>query len=210
MFMGERFTIDPINNLLVTVAEEEYVQYQYRRQTVLGKRGIEIREGSGERGYFEVRIVCAFDMGLIGLATHEVSLHGVIGGLEGSLGWEESGNIISQLPGTLNRIQELLFGIQFHDNDVVGLMVDCTEVPRLLFFVNGVLVCSTVVGLAGHGQVLFPAFCIPTFNYPAWRLIRDSGPIEVHIASNPDLPPSPPSSGYREVIAAIHREEEMD
>jgi len=40
MFMSEGITIDPTNNLRPTVAHQEPVM-----------RGIEIRKGSGERGY---------------------------------------------------------------------------------------------------------------------------------------------------------------
>jgi len=57
---------------------------------------------------------------------------------------------------------------------VVGVVVDCSGEPTLRFLVNGAEVHQMGVGEEGHGQVLFPAFCIYT--------------AEIDISPDPPLP----------------------
>ena len=186
MHKAKGVTINPTDSLLIITAV--YIACNYCRispitwNTVLGMRGVELRVGSGEQGYFQVRIVAGSHT-IIGLATHKVILGAVLGYGRGSLGWDQTGGITSAgIPGT-----ESEFGggdrRKFGTNDVVGLMVDCTELPTLRFFVNGVQVYWVVVMQKGYGQYLYPAFCLE-----AYRAVPNPDHCEMQIASNPDLP----------------------
>ena len=148
-------------------------------------RGVEVKEGSGEQGFFQVRIVRtapqeprSFDttIGLAALlATLDVDLSCSLGFGRGCFRcqWSQSGGYCSTLLG----MDYIMGGFarRFGTGDVVGIMVDCIEVPTLRFFLNGVQVHRVVVAQEGYGQVLFPVFSL-------WN----SG--QIHIASNPDFP----------------------
>ena len=188
-------TSDPTDSLLLSAA---YIRAEDRMMfvdnggrtwnTVLGKRGVEIREKSGEQGYFEMRIVGGPSL-IIGLAPHSVNVGSILGFGRGCLGWNWRGAIISTGVQSKdfvhfclgNQQMRLHFGI----GDVLGLMVDCTEVPTLRFFKNGVEEKRMVVVKEGYGLVLYPAFCLIASsaiihpNFPACK---------IQIASNPDLP----------------------
>ena len=195
MHRAKGVTSDPTDSLLLTA---EYIQDEDRMllddqggrtwNTVLGIRGVEIREGSGEQGYFEVRIVGGSHT-VIGLAVRTVKVGNILGFGRGCLGWHQGGGINS------NRIQRKdmvnfslgyqQMGLNFGINDVVGLMVDCTDVPTLRFFKNGVQVHSMVVVKEGYGQVLYPAFC----PIASSAIIHPNLPAcKIQIAFNPDLP----------------------
>ena len=140
---------------------------------MLGMRGMEVRKGSGQQGYFEVRIVrrcrdCASI--LIGLTTNDELL--VIPGicprrwLQHTYAWCQDGSIIHP-----NGDSDIL---KFRTGDVVGLMVDCVEMPTLRFFMNGVLVHQLGLRQEDYGSILYPAFLL---NFA-----------QIHISSNPGLP----------------------
>ena len=97
MYKGDGITIHPTNSLLLTRIGEG------NNMPVLGMRGVEVREGSGERGYFEVRIIQSDFNTFVGLATHDANLRR---NFHYALGGEVAG-------------------------DVVGIMVDCTKVPTV-------------------------------------------------------------------------------
>jgi len=171
-----RFEIDPTDSLLLTGIGGG------QSKTVLGMRGIELRKGSGEQGYFQVRIVRAapqeseYWSTTIGLATLDICFGKSLALQRGCLGWAQLGAIGSGLPGTAERFYGRVDARMFTTGDVVGLMVDCTAEPTLGFFVNGVQVHRVVVAQEGYGLVLFPAF-----SFTMW-----TG--QIHIASNPDFP----------------------
>jgi len=168
---GRTIKIDPTDSLLLTG-----IGGCQQSQTVLGMRGIELRKGSGEQGYFEVRIVrvapqvADYWCTSIGLAIGEP-----LGWRRRFLGWTQHGVIGNGLVGIrvcYNDSDDWMFTT----GDVVGLMVDCTAEPTLRFFVNGVQVHRVVVAQEGYGLVLYPAF-----SFTMW-----TG--QIHIASNPDFP----------------------
>ena len=64
---------------------------------------------------------------------------------------------------------------RFITGDVLGLMVDCSEAPKLLFFVNGAQVGDMVISQEMHGKVLFPVFKLRGYS-------------KIEISPNPDLP----------------------
>jgi len=64
--------------------------------------------------------------------------------------------------------------LKFRTGDVVGLMVDCVELPTLRFFLNGELVHQLGLLQEIYGHVLYPAFLL---NFA-----------QIHITSNPGLP----------------------
>ena len=142
-------------------------------------RGVEVKEGSGDQGYFEVRIVRTSPQEplshntMIGLATLDVDLSCSLGIGRGCFGWSQSGGYSSTLLGMDYSMGG--FARRFGTEDVVGIMVDCIEVPTLRYFLNGVQVHRVVVAQEGYGQVLFPALSL-------WN----SG--QIHIASNPYFP----------------------
>ena len=138
MYKGDGITIHPTNSLLLTRIGEGPVLGN--RMPVLGMRGVEVREGSGERGYFEVHIIQSDRNSFIGLATHD-GKHGY--NFFYSLGWRRSGGIHGAGAG-----------------DVVGILVDCTKEPTLRFFVNGMQVHQQEFTQEGHGQVFYPAICL--------------------------------------------------
>ena len=187
MHRAKGVTIDPTDSLLLTaVMLDEHVGRTWN--TVLGKRGVEIREKSGEQGYFEMRIVGGGHV-VIGLAPHSVNVGSILGFGRCCLGWNWRGAIIS------NGIQSkdfVSFGLGYQQmrlhfgiGDVVGLMVDCTEVPTLRFFKNGVEEHRMVVVQEGYGRVLYPAFC----PIASSAIIHPNTPAcKIQIASNPDLP----------------------
>ena len=172
MYKGDGITIHPTNSLLLTRIGEG------NRMPVLGMRGVEVREGSGERGYFEVRIIKSGKSGLIyvGLATHEDMNLGYSRGLgRASFYWFNNGEILSRLPGISDDFDESKQSAWRHrTGDVVGIMVDCTAEPALRIFVNGVQVDWVVVTPDAHGHVLYPSFCL--------------GNGQICMSSNPDLP----------------------
>ena len=169
MYKGEGITINPTNSLLLTGVGDDN-RTPLLSKAVLGMRGVEVREGSGERGYFELHIKLYWSpvsVTCIGLANHDVNLNG--------FAWFPNGNIRSQLPGIaydFDRDKQAVRRIR--TGDVVGIMVDCTKVPTLRFFVNGIQVHQQEFTQEGHGQVLYPAFCL--------------GNAQIFISSNPDLP----------------------
>ena len=140
MHRAKGVTIDPTDSLLLTaVMLDEHVGRTWN--TVLGKRGVEIREKSGEQGYFEMRIVGG-GHAVVGLAPHSVNVGSILGFGRCCLGWHQGGGINShgiQRKGFENfSLGYQQMGLNFGIDDVVGLMVDCTEVPTLRFFKNGV------------------------------------------------------------------------
>ena len=116
------FEIDPTDSLLLTGLGSVL-------HPLLGMRGMEVRKGSGQQGYFEVRIVrrcrdCASI--LIGLTTNDELL--VIPGIrprrwlcgdQPTYAWSQDGSIIHP-----DGDSDILI---FRTGDVVGLMVDCVE-----------------------------------------------------------------------------------
>jgi len=184
-YKGPDVTVNPDHPLLMTwVGSHNY-------QPMLGMRGIELREGSGERGYFEMHVIrCNEDRtfgwdedrtfgwgnAAIGLATHDVRLHHRLGVTDNGCGWYSRGLTVSQ---TLRGFSEFksacrLVNLKFRTGDMVGIMVDCREVPTVCLFMNGVQVCHVVVAQEGYGQVVYPAFCLHI--------------AQIEIASNSDLP----------------------
>ena len=146
---------------------------------MLGLRGIELRAGSGLKGFFEIRCIRGKPGDIsIGLATHyeELTDRRIGNGYEG-IGWKSRGLLINDTISGINS-----FGGRFHrlspgftTGDVLGLMMDCKGAPTLLLFVNGTNVLEIVLRPQVWGRVLFPVF----------RLIGDS---EIEIFQNPDLP----------------------
>jgi hypothetical protein len=175
--IGRTIKIDPTDSLLLTGIGGG----QQSSQTVLGMRGIELRKGSGEQGYFEVRIVRAAPRGAdywcteFGLANLDMCFGKPLGWRRRCLGWTQHGVIGNGLVGTADHCN-IRDDCMFTTGDVVGLMVDCTAEPTLRFFVNGVQVHRVVVAQEGYGLVLFPVF-----SFTKW-----TG--QIHIASNPDFP----------------------
>ena len=173
---GRTIKIDPTDSLLLTG-----IGGGQQSQTVLGMRGIELRKGSGEQGYFEVRIVRAAPQEAdywstsIGLANLDMCFGKPLGWRRRCLGWTQLGVIGNGLVGTRVCYNDRTDWM-FTTNRVVGLMVDCTAEPTLRFFVNGVQVHRVVVAQEGYGLVLFPVF-----SFTKW-----TG--QIHIASNPDFP----------------------
>ena len=53
-----------------------------------------------------------------------------------------------------------LIAPSFTAGDVLGLMVDCSEEPMLLFFVNGAQVGDMVFAQEVHGKLLVPVFTL--------------------------------------------------
>ena len=98
MHRAKGVTIDPTDSLLLTA---EYIQAEDRMildgrtwNTVLGKRAVEIRERSGEQGYFEMRTVGGGHV-VIGFAARTVNLEFILGLGRGCLGCNWRGAIIS-------------------------------------------------------------------------------------------------------------------
>jgi hypothetical protein len=112
---------------------------------------MELREGSGQQGYFEVRII------------------------QPIYGWGQNGRIYT--PDGIKADNS--DALRCRTGDVVGLMVDCVELPTLRFFLNGVLVHQLGLFLEDfyqedYGFVLYPAFFLDF--------------AQIHITSNPGLP----------------------
>jgi len=141
---------------------------------------MELREGSGQQGYFEVRIVRtdAVYMTLIGITINDVpptDLPGIrtryfLDKGQPTYGWRQDGWIST--PDDIN--VDNSDALRFRTGDVVGLMVDCVEMPTLRFFVNGVLVHQLGLRQEIYGNVLYPAFFLDF--------------AQIHITSNPGLP----------------------
>ena len=106
------------------------------RQSVLGMRGVEVKEGSGEQGFVQVRIIQSDFNTFVGLATHDANHRR---NFHYPLGWSRSGAIHGEVAG-----------------DVVGIMVDCTNVPTVRYFMNGKRVHQQEFTQEGHGQVFYP------------------------------------------------------
>lgn len=145
-------------------------------EVVLSKKGMEVKEGSGERGFF-----CATFIGdvlhgsSIGLSLKDVNLNDTLGGSTGGCGWwsgTSRGYLHSKLLGIAPINGQIC--LRFNDGDRVGLMVDCSAVPRLRFFVNDQQVFETDMATEVHGLMVFPAFAVSTG--------------ELHIVADPDLP----------------------
>ena len=133
---------------------------------VLGMRGMEVREGSGEQGYFQVLIVHTAEAiypynTIIGFAAHDCL----------RFKWFQDGEILRH--GEKHH-RDNGSPWRFRSGDLVGLMVDCTELPTLRFSLHGVQKHQLVVAQEEYGIVLFPAFNL--------------GIAQIQIASNPDLP----------------------
>jgi len=167
-----RFEIDPTDSLLLTGLGPVL-------HPLLGMRGMEVRKGSRQQGYFEVRIVRAHAvcMAWIGIYINDVppmDLPGIptrhfLG--KKPYGWCQNGGIHTR-DGIINADNSK--ALRFRTGDVVGLMVDCVEMPTLRFFLNGVLVHQLGLLQEDYGSVLYPAFLL---NFA-----------QIRVASNPGLP----------------------
>jgi len=181
LYKGDAVTIDPAHPLLLPDSDH---------QPVLGMRGMESREGSGQKGFFEVRCISGCEYGItIGMATHDVDV------TESSLGWSQDGfGWWSDDDSGKLTIHNSLRGIspdegvccdsidfrfvsapRFTVGDVIGLMLDCSGAPTLLLFVNGAQVQQMVMTTQVQGKILFPAFAL-------------GGGGKIDIFPNPDLP----------------------
>jgi len=178
---GAAVTIDPAHPLLLTRANG---------RPVLGMRGMEVREGSGQKGFFEVRCISGCEYGItIGMATHDVDVTKELGCGHDGFGWwsvgDDSGHLI--INHSLRRVSPdegddfpaynhgYVDTPGFTVGDVIGLMLDCSGTPTLLFFVNGAQVQQIIMTTQVQGKMLFPAFAL-------------SGGGEIDISPNPDLP----------------------
>ena len=141
----------------------------------MGLRGIELREGSGHKGFFEVR--CIKGKISIGLATCEVDLCYRLGVAYEGIGWRSCGRVLlgHGMGDTDFDHRCGLVAPIFTIGDVLGLMVDCSEAPMLIFFVNGAQVGEMVFAREVHGKLIFPVF----------QLRGDS---EAEISPHPDIP----------------------
>ena len=178
---GAAVTIDPAHPLLLSETDN---------QPVMGMRGMEVREGSGQKGFFEVRCISGCEARItIGMATHDVDVTDELGCDDDSFGWMSFGK-----DGGLFFIRNSLRRVSpdegddfpaynhgyvdtpgFTVGDVIGLMLDCSGTPTLLFFVNGAQVQQIIMTTQVQGKMLFPAFAL-------------SGGGEIDISPNPDLP----------------------
>ena len=175
-------TIDPAHPLLLTSTNGP---------PVLGMRGMEVREGSGQKGFFEVRCISGCEYGIIiGMATHDVDLTKELGCGHDGFGWlshDDSGTLTihNSLRGISPDVGDVelfpRFNCRFVDaprftvGDVIGLMLDCSGAPTLLLFVNGAQVQQMVMTTQVQGKMLFPAFAL-------------GGGGKIDISPNPDLP----------------------
>ena len=172
-FKGPRVAINPADPLRLVGAGWE-------GQPVLVVRGMEVREASGERGFFEITCVRGAGYGhiRIGLATHGVDLTRGLGFASGGCAWCSGGGdgyLYSNLPG-IPDVESAALG--FTDGDRIGLLVDCTAAPTLRFFKNGAQVDEVIFTAEIHGEIVYPAFGLYT--------------AEIDIASNPALPSAGP------------------
>ena len=144
----------------------------------MGLRGIELRVRSGQKGFFEVRYIKGKRENIsFGLATCEVDLCYCLGWAHDSIGWVSYGRVLCG-PGMVGANFDHRRGLvapSFTTGDVLGLMVDCSEEPILLFFVNGAQVGDMVFAEEAHGKLLVPVFTL-------------SGDSEIEISPNPGLP----------------------
>jgi len=176
---GAAVTIDPAHPLLLSETDN---------QPVLGMRGMEVREGSGQKGFFEVRCISGYEPITIGMATHDVDVTQTLGFGHDGFGWwsdDDSGKLV--IHHSLRRVspdegrdhpslnQGFVDTPGFTEGDVIGLMLDCSGTPTLLFFVNGAQVQQMVMTQQVQGKMLFPAFAL-------------SGGGKIDISPNPDLP----------------------
>jgi len=174
-----RFEIDLTDSLLLTGLGPVL-------HPLLGMRGMEVRKGSRQQGYFQVRIVRSVPddysgslMAWIGITINDVppmDLPGIptrfwLDYKQPTYGWVENGRIYTR-DGIINADNSK--ASRFRTGDVVGLMVDCVEIPTLRFFLNGVLVRQLGLLQEDYGSVLYPAFLL---NFA-----------QIHVASNPGLP----------------------
>ena len=167
-------TIDAAHPLLLTSTINPWKFFG-----VMGLRGIELKVGSGQKGFFEVRCIKGKEENIsIGLGSFEVDLFCRLGTAYEGIGWVSWGKVLfgHGMGGTDLEIRDCwLPAPRFTIGDVLGLMVDCSEAPMLLFFVNGAKMGDMVFAEEVLGKVLFPAF----------QLRGDS---EIKISPNPDLP----------------------
>ena len=171
--------LDPVHKSPSTTIDAAHPLFLHSRSLVLGMRGIELRAGSGLKGFFEIRCIRGMPGDIsIGLATHyeELTDRRIGNGYEG-IGWKSRRLLMNDTISGINS-----FGGRFHrlspgftTGDVLGLMMDCRGAPTLLLFVNGTNVLEIVLRPQVWDRVLFPVF----------RLIGDS---EIEIFQNPDLP----------------------
>ena len=191
--------LDPVHKCFHTIIDAAHplllrskkVRGPLRYFGVMGLRGLELKVGSGQKGFFEVRCIKGDEEDIsIGLGSFEVGLWlkdfcrlGTIGRLGMSyegIWWMSWGMVLfgHGMGGTDLEIRDRwLPAPRFTTGDVLGLMVDCSEAeaPMLLFFVNGAKMGDMVFAEEVLGKVLFPAF----------QLRGDS---EIKISPNPDLP----------------------
>ena len=159
---GEGLTIHPINSLCLIGGGLKYYTH------VLGTIGMEVNMGSGERGYFEMRIDCpdvldsvfALSNVIVGLATHNEKHRAKLGFGSCSYGWLPDGFLMTscRVIGQAYDNYDPRPALRFGNGDVVGIMIDCTELPTIRLFRNGEMVdCQPVIKVL-YGQILFPAF----------------------------------------------------
>ena len=170
-------TIDAAHPLILT-SRTEVLDGVLRMVAVLGMRGIEMRMGSGQKGFFEVCCIRGGSTISIGLATHNVDLVVKLGYGRESIWWASCGLVRLGGGTTGGYFDHMIREVEtptFTTGDVLGLLVDCSGPPTLVFFKNGTQVRAIVFGLEMFGKVFFPCF----------HLFLDS---EIEICQRPDLP----------------------
>ena len=171
---GRSTTINAAHPLLITTTIDPRIDSE-----VIGLRGIELIVGSGQKGFFEVRCIKGNkEHIIIGLATCEVDFFCRLGSAYEGIGWLSRGKVLlghGMGATDLDVHNGRRLAPRFTTGDVLGLMVDCSEAPKLLFFVNGDQVGDMVFSQEVLGKVLFPAFTL-------------RGDSEIEISLNPDLP----------------------
>ena len=175
--------LDPVHKCFDTTIDAAHPLLLNSRSGVMVLRGIELEVGSGQKGFFEVRCIKGKEEYIsIGLGSFEVGLwlkgFGRLGTAYEGIGWVSCGKVLfgHGMGATDLEIRDRwLPAPRFTTGDVLGLMVDCSEAPMLLFFVNGAKMGDMVFAEEVLGKVLSPAF----------QLRGDS---KIEISPNPDLP----------------------
>ena len=174
--------LDPVHKCFHTIIDAAHplllrskkVRGPLRYFGVMGLRGIELEVGSGQKGFFEVRCIEGEERNIsIGLGTCAVELRVFrkFDRFYDGIGWYSDGRVCE---GYINLFVNRR-APRFITGDVLGLMVDCSEAPKLLFFVNGAQVGDMVISQEMHGKVLFPVFKLRGYS-------------KIEISPNPDLP----------------------
>ncbi len=118
---------------------------------VMGRRGIAIRAGLGQRAYVQATVEDDQDHGKVYLGLAESKVHLAseqrCGDVAGTWGWW-CGGTRNSMPGLQSLGNIFVRSMRYNTGDVLGILIDCRAAPTLVLYKNGGKVHTVPIDVA--------------------------------------------------------------